>query len=236
MSAQRTLSERLQTRSGRQADAFSVSNLVCHVREYNDGAARLIEGFIVKTRFRLSGRLWCLVIAFAACGVAAWCFFAVGPDAVVLREQTIDVQGTLRRHRLVIPKSLDEGRPSPLLFAFPGAGDTAEDMSRYTQLDCLAANKKFFLVYLEGRHLSWPPFIPPENPDVAVPDLQFFDALYDELSQQYNIDERRIYAVGISQGGGFREPSRGQTKSETRRCRRTLWLAAKATPGRRNSC
>jgi len=126
-----------------------------------------------------------------------------GPQVVVLREQTIKVRGMTRRYRLVIPKSLDETSPSPLLLAFPGAGDSAEDMSRYTQLDWLAADRSFYLVYLEGRHLSWPPSIPPEDPECADPDLQFFDAVCDELTQRYNIDERRTYATGMSQGAAF---------------------------------
>lgn len=135
--------------------------------------------------------------------MAAWHLIPIDPQVVVLREQTIKVRGMTRKYRLVIPKSLEERSPAPLLLAFPGAGDSAEDMSRYTQLDWLAADKGFYLVYLEGRHLSWPPFIPPENPEHVDPDLQFFDAACDELTRQYNIDERRVYATGMSQGAAF---------------------------------
>jgi len=143
------------------------------------------------------------MLAFAVCAVVAWHVIPIGPQVVVLREQTIDVRGMKRQYRLVIPKSLEESSPSPLLFAFPGAGDSAEDMSRYTQLDWLAADRGFYLVYLEGRYLSWPPFIPPENPECADPDLHFFDAVCDELIPRYNIDERRVYATGMSQGAAF---------------------------------
>lgn len=50
---------------------------------------------------------------------------------------------------------------------------------------------------------SWSPFIPPENPEHVDADLHFFDAVCDELTQQYNIDERRVYATGMSQGAAF---------------------------------
>ena len=76
-------------------------------------------------------------------------------------------------------------------------------MARYTGLDQLAITRGCFIVYLEGRHLSWPPFVPPDNPDYIVPDLELFDAVCDTLVEQYGIDRRRIYVVGISQGGAF---------------------------------
>jgi len=121
----------------------------------------------------------------------------------VLRQQTIDIEGVPREYRLVIPNSLDGKTPAPLVLAFPGAGDTPEDMAQYTQLDRLAASKAFFLAYLQGRHFSWPPMIPPDNPECIEPDLQFVDALCDELAADYNVDERRVYAVGLSQGACF---------------------------------
>ncbi|NQT17913.1 MAG: dienelactone hydrolase family protein [Planctomycetes bacterium] len=123
--------------------------------------------------------------------------------ATVLRQQTIDVRGTPRQYRLVIPDSLDGQTPAPLMLAFPGAGDTPEDMARYTRLNRLAASKGFCLAYLEGRHLSWPPMIPVDNPEQIDLDLQFVDALCEELAAKYNVDEKRIYAVGLSQGACF---------------------------------
>lgn len=66
---------------------------------------------------------------------------------------------------------------------------------------------------------SWPPFIPPENPEHVDADLHFFDAVCDELTQQYNIDERRVYATGMSQGAAF-----------------VNLLVAETASGRRDSC
>jgi polyhydroxybutyrate depolymerase len=76
-------------------------------------------------------------------------------------------------------------------------------MARYTELDRLAASRGFYLAYLQGRHLSWPPMILPDNPEHIDPDLQFVDALCTELAAKYNVDGKRVYAVGLSQGAAF---------------------------------
>jgi poly(3-hydroxybutyrate) depolymerase len=123
--------------------------------------------------------------------------------ATILRDQFADVDGVKRRYRLVIPRSLSASRPAPLLFAFHGARGSADGMAKSTNLDRLAVDQGFFLVYLEGRHSSWPPFIPPENPRFIEPDLLFFDLLCDELIGRYNIDDKRVYATGMSQGAAF---------------------------------
>jgi polyhydroxybutyrate depolymerase len=104
---------------------------------------------------------------------------------------------------LVIPGTVTTNGPAPLLFAFHGAGGSPDGMARSTNLDRLAAAEGFYLVYPEGRHSSWPPFIPPENPDYIDPDLLFFDYLCRELISRYNIDGRRVYATGMSQGAVF---------------------------------
>jgi len=121
----------------------------------------------------------------------------------VLTDETIEVAGLTRHYRLVIPDSVDGRTPAPLLFAFHGVMDTTEQAARYTQLDRLAAEKGFYLVYPEGRHMSWPPSIPPENPGHVEPDLALFDALCDELAGRYNVDRKRVYATGVSQGAAF---------------------------------
>lgn len=58
-------------------------------------------------------------------------------------------------------------------------------------------------LYLQGRLLNWPPLIPPENPDILEPDLEFFRAICDELVARQHADPRRIYLAGVSQGGAM---------------------------------
>jgi len=129
--------------------------------------------------------------------------FLMGPHVTVLRDQTVQVDGVTRKYRLVIPDSLPTEGNVPLLFALHGAGGSGEGLARSTGLDHLAFANQFLVVYPEGRHSSWPPFIPPENPDYIEPDLRLFDVLCDELIGRYNIDKRRVYVTGMSQGAAF---------------------------------
>jgi polyhydroxybutyrate depolymerase len=115
----------------------------------------------------------------------------------------IDVNNQRREYRLVIPRSADGLTSVPVVFALHGANDTTDEMAASTGLDELAAEKGFLLVYLQGRIFNWPPFIPPENPDILNPDLEFFAAMCDWVVSRHHADPRRIYLVGVSQGGAM---------------------------------
>ncbi len=128
-----------------------------------------------------------------------WCLRPV----VDVQHRHLDVGDASREYRLVIPHSLRGKSNLPVVIALHGALDTIDEMAEYTQLDRLAAEKSFLLVYLQGRHLNWPPSIPEENPDIAVPDLLFFDSVCDELVETLGANRNRIYVVGVSQGGAM---------------------------------
>jgi polyhydroxybutyrate depolymerase len=115
----------------------------------------------------------------------------------------IDVNNQRREYRLVIPRSANGLTSVPVVFALHGANDTTDEMAASTGLDELAAEKGFLLVYLQGRIFNWPPFIPPENPDILKPDLEFLAAMCDLVVSRHHADPRRIYLVGVSQGGAM---------------------------------
>lgn len=127
-------------------------------------------------------------------------FFLLRPRAAIVHE-TIDVDGMRREYRLVVPRSVAGKRDVPVVFALHGANDTVDYMAEHTRLDDLAIEQGFLLVYLQGRHLNWPPFIPPENPTLMEPDAAFLRAMCDVVADKYGGDPRRIYLLGVSQGG-----------------------------------
>lgn len=113
--------------------------------------------------------------------------------------EKIEVGGVTREYRLVVPKSVDLDKPSPLVFAFHGILIDSKDlMPVYTRLNDAAAKHKFILVYPNALDKSWGIL-----PDKVKKDLEFFDALLKELQGRYKIDKERIYAVGMSNGGYF---------------------------------
>ena len=114
-------------------------------------------------------------------------------------DEKIKIGELEREYRLVVPKSVDGTKPVPLVLAFHGfLIDSKDLMPVYTQLNRLAEKEGFVLAYLNGRNRSWPLVV-----QRAKPDLDFFDQLVEQLTQQYNIDLNRIYAVGMSNGGYF---------------------------------
>jgi poly(3-hydroxybutyrate) depolymerase len=152
---------------------------------------------------RASRRPWIAIagiLLVATIGLAAACAWPVRPT---ITQGTIDVHGLERQFRLVIPNSAREQTNVPIVFALHGANDTTDEMADHTELDQLAAEKGFLLVYLQGRIYNWPPFIPPEKPDHMEPDFDFFTTMCDFMVSQYHADPLRIYMVGVSQGGAM---------------------------------
>ncbi len=136
-------------------------------------------------------------------GVLGLGLAGVWPPRVDVTHGAIDVGSKRREYRLVIPRFV-RGRTSiPVVFALHGANDTTDYMAATTGLDELAAEKGFLLVYLQGRLFNWPPYIPPENPDILQPDVEFFGAMCDFVVSRHQADPRRIYLVGVSQGGAM---------------------------------
>lgn len=125
------------------------------------------------------------------------------PLPVTITHAALEVDGARREYRLAIPHSTQGKTNLPVVFALHGALDTVDEMATYTDLDRLAADKGFLLVYLQGRLLNWPPCIPEENPTYIDADLHFFEAAIDEMVRNHHADRKRVYVLGVSQGGAM---------------------------------
>ncbi|GAA5511215.1 hypothetical protein Rcae01_06731 [Novipirellula caenicola] len=91
----------------------------------------------------------------------------------------------------------------PIVFAFHGIGDSPASMAAYCQLDRIAADNSFILVYPEAQNSMWSAVnIDPTNLD-ANPDVRFFDALYSRVVSDQNVAPNRVYLVGMSNGASF---------------------------------
>lgn len=113
--------------------------------------------------------------------------------------EKLQVAGEERLYRLVVPDSVDLKKDAPLVIAFHGMLiDSKDFMPRYTKLNDLARDKKFILIYPEAIGRSWG-----LAPEKVKADLAFFDALVADTSKRYKIDARRVYVLGMSNGGYF---------------------------------
>ncbi|MBI5949094.1 MAG: hypothetical protein HY875_13220 [Chloroflexi bacterium] len=112
--------------------------------------------------------------------------------------------GRDRGYILHVPAIYSAARPMPLVFALHGGGGEAKGIAPLSGLSRLGDREGFIVVYPEGVEGSWNDGR--EDPDVPaqrlkVDDVGFITAIIDDVSGDYAVDPRRVYAMGISNGG-----------------------------------
>lgn len=129
---------------------------------------------------------------------------AVPTNGGIYPARTLVHGGIARSYRLNIPLSITNGQPAPLMLALHGHNMTADSFAGNTPALATYANEAgVILVYPNGTDdangTGWN--ILPPSPGNPVDDVGFLLALIDELDQSLNIDRKRIYAGGFSNGG-----------------------------------
>ncbi len=119
--------------------------------------------------------------------------------------RTLEVDGRERRYIAYLPEKKDDSK-RPVVLVFHGGGSTAEQMIRFSGMNDKADEAGFIAVYpvgtgllknvltFNGGNCCW------YAVRRKVDDVKFVDQLLDDLSAVAAIDERRIYATGMSNG------------------------------------
>jgi polyhydroxybutyrate depolymerase len=107
-----------------------------------------------------------------------------------------------REYLLHVPKSYDRTKPAPLIISLHAAAMWPAAQQHTTQWNRLADEHGFIVVYPAGTGVG------PRNWHVnrgagLMKDVRFISELIDTLEAAYNIDPARIYANGLSHGGGM---------------------------------
>jgi polyhydroxybutyrate depolymerase len=113
---------------------------------------------------------------------------------------TIVSSGSTRQYLLYVPKNYDRSKATPLIISLhPAATWPAAEMeiSRWNEL---ADEQGFIVVYPSGSDV---PRVWPMGQSSLGTDVKFISDLIDKLEAAYNIDPNRIYADGMSNGGGM---------------------------------
>jgi polyhydroxybutyrate depolymerase len=112
-----------------------------------------------------------------------------------------------RTFHIHIPSSYDKSVSLPLVIALHGRGGNGESMILVSRkgFDKLAERDEFIVVYPDGIELNWNDGrMDEEAKDRAhtenIDDVGFISALIDSLIKDYNIDSKRVYVTGISNG------------------------------------
>ena len=120
--------------------------------------------------------------------------------------RSLRVDGRERNYYLHIPSKYDSHHPLPVVLAFHGATSNAQLMRKFCGLSAKAEEAGFVAVYPNGTGhsatvLSW-------NGGVCcgyakyynVDDVAYVRALLDDLATVVDVDPRRVYAAGMSNG------------------------------------
>jgi polyhydroxybutyrate depolymerase len=120
-------------------------------------------------------------------------------------EYELESGGQTRSYLLYVPDSFDPEQPTPLVLTFHGfAGWPAQQMenSNWRQV---ADENGILVAYPAGTGfpLRWRIGQDFNEANDSTDDLKFISDLLDELSDQFCLDLNRIYANGLSNGGGM---------------------------------
>jgi polyhydroxybutyrate depolymerase len=117
--------------------------------------------------------------------------------------QSIESGGVTRSYRLHVPAGYDSSTPTPLVLNFHGFGSNALEQERYAEYPQAADKYGFIVATPDGTNTPRRWYIYGEREPGYVDDFAFTDALIDRLSATLCVDAARIYATGISNGGGM---------------------------------
>jgi len=162
------------------------------------------------------------------CGTAIVC--SQNKDALVAgKDYVCQLDGFSKRDYLLhVPTSYVAGTPAPVVLVLHGGGGKAENTQKVgcpegdekgaTCMNALADQRGYVVVYPNGTGNAVAPNVRTWNAGggsgdwqcvsgVAckngVDDIAYFDALLDDLSRAVDVDQKRIFATGISNGGAM---------------------------------
>ena len=116
---------------------------------------------------------------------------------------TLTVEGTEREYRLTVPEAM-AGVPLSVMVAFHGGGGAYGDFPQEEAFRSLGAEQGVIMAYPRGSLVA-----PNEGEwqlntsDDMMQDIDFVNALLDDLSARYCVDIARLYATGYSLGSMF---------------------------------
>jgi len=128
---------------------------------------------------------------------------AVSFNVVNRNNGAILSSGEEREYLLYVPGSYDRAKATPLVVSLHGGGMWPASQRETSQWNRVADEHGFIVVYPSGtglaRHKAWRA----DGGAGSAKDVRFISELIDTLKATYNIDLTRVYANGLSNGGGM---------------------------------
>ncbi len=109
--------------------------------------------------------------------------------------------GLVRTYRVHVPPGYDGSVPVPLVLDIHGLGSNAEQQEAISGMRTESDAHGFLVVYPQGVDDAWNAGTCCGNS--TIDDVGFLRALVASISTEANIDGRRVYATGLSNGGAM---------------------------------
>jgi polyhydroxybutyrate depolymerase len=140
--------------------------------------------------------------------LSLWIFLAIpAPDQQSLQTYTLIHDGLLRTYHVHLPPGYRPDRSVPLVLALHGGGGSGSQLDGFTnsQFTREGDRRGWVIVFPEGIDRGWNDGRDPESEAAirrsGVDDVGFMRTLIERLRSDFGIDQKRVYATGISNGG-----------------------------------
>lgn len=144
---------------------------------------------------RLTFAVFVPLLALALAGPAAAQVLGPGDSS-----RSIDVGGMTRTYLVHVPPSYTGATPVPLVIDYHGLSSTAAQQAAISGFKTLSNTAGFIVVHPQGVSNAWNGGICCSN---AADDVAFTRALVAKMRSEAQIDARRVYATGLSNGGAM---------------------------------
>lgn len=149
--------------------------------------------------------LFCFTVSLCACKKDD----TLPVDTIFRFSETTIVDGLERTYVLNLPPNYYEGNDFSLVIALHGGAGSAEQFESTSKLTEKANSSNFIVIYPEGIQRTGLLKLQTWNAGACcgsavennVDDVKFISLLIDELVSKYNINSKKIYATGHSNGG-----------------------------------
>ena len=150
-----------------------------------------------------------------------FCFFEASAQSIIYGKNSFTTisEGVVREYVVHVPKIYDGSKGVPLVFMLHGTGGSGPDFYENIGWKELSEKENFIVVYPsslkykiideEGPKVTFKWNSTPDGGfelqvgEVAKDDIKFLRKVITEISSKYNIDEKRIYLNGFSNGGSM---------------------------------
>lgn len=105
-----------------------------------------------------------------------------------------------------VPSGYRNDLALPIVLVFHGGNGNAEQIATFSGFNTLSESHGFLALYPQSIDKHWNDGRESEKfqeHDVKIKDVAWIEKLITELPKTYSVDNKRIYAVGISNGGIF---------------------------------